>query len=439
MRKYPPCLLMKGKCVATMTRFAVTRPPSVTAVVPTIFSSLIAERLLAEGDAVYCVDGAGYDDPIIPLLCEKTKINIIAGVSYMASALSQIGLCATSTYAIPASELIAYSHLELPTSAIAVTELDDPFIAGEVKLRLLDMAGEMAGYLVDERGVTPCDVVDIDRQPSYSYATCFVLPYTHWLHKKRWTYEDLVRIVFRLREPDGCDWDKVQTHESIRNNAIEEAYELVDAIDQEDIDHILEESGDVLLQSTFHAVIAEGTGEFTVQDAVSSICHKLITRHPHVFGDVQAHDVDSALASWDQAKATEKHYESFSDRMSKVSPMPALMRAKKIQKIASKAHFDWDDALVAEEKIPEELAELNQAVSPDEREEEGGDLLFAVVNVLRLMGVEPETALLRSTRKFEARFARVERAVLDAGKQMTDCTLEELESIYQQVKNIPHD
>jgi len=392
----------------------------------------VADVLNGAGDCVYAVDGAGVDDPVLPLLHDY---EIIAGVSLGVDAAARSGVLADRLLTVSAQDLAA-SRVWYPSDAtIAVTELDDRLLAGEVKLKLLDVVGNAQGYLVSAGLATKVLVEDLDRQKGYGADCCYILPRVDYRDRERWGFEDLMKIVFRLRAPDGCEWDKVQTHSSIRDCCIEEAYELVEAVDLDDVDKLKEESGDVTLQGVFHASMAEDSGEFSTYDMLSALCGKLLFRHPHVFGNVEANDAEAALAAWDAAKTKEKHYKDYTDKMRSVAPMPALMRAKKIQKIARKAHFDWDDPQGAYDKVGEELQELIDAKTPEERVEEGGDLLFAAVNVLRMMDVEPELALLGATRKFVDRFAKVEAAVQAQGKQMTDMSLDELDAIWNEVKH----
>ena len=251
---------------------------------------------------------------------------------------------------------------------------------------------------------------------------------------KRFDFSDLEQIMHRLRADDGCEWDRAQTHESIRINLIEEAYELVDAIDQKDVAAMKEECGDVLMQAVFHAEIAQKNGEFNYMDMVTGLCRKLIDRHTHIFGSNHASNADEALVFWEAAKKKEKHYASASDQMDRVPKnLPALLFAEKIQKYAKKVGFDWDDVEGAYQKIAEETEELRCADSAH-RTEEGGDLLFAVVNALRFYKVEPELALREANKKLMRRFSAVESEVKSSGREMTDCTLDELDAIWNKVK-----
>lgn len=250
----------------------------------------------------------------------------------------------------------------------------------------------------------------------------------------RFDFSDLEEIMTRLRGEGGCEWDRAQTHESIRINLIEEAYELVEAIDCANRDMMLEESGDVLMQAVFHTQIATEEGDFDYGDMLTALCRKLLDRHTHIFGENHADNADQALNFWNEAKKKEKKYKSSTDAMERVPRnLPSLLYAEKIQKIASKCGFDWKTVAPAADKVGEELGEF---LSSDREHlvEEGGDLLFAVVNVLRLSKVEPETALREANAKFLARFAEVERRVTASGKDMKDCTLEELDAVWDEVK-----
>ncbi|MFA5449449.1 MAG: nucleoside triphosphate pyrophosphohydrolase [Clostridia bacterium] len=255
--------------------------------------------------------------------------------------------------------------------------------------------------------------------------------------RKRYTFGDLVEVIRRLRDPNGCQWDREQTHKSIRGNAIEEAYELVEAIDLDDKDKILEESGDVFLQGLFHAVIAEDRGAFNTNDMVSNLCQKLVFRHTHIFGDNAANNADEALSFWEKAKAKEKGQRSVSDKIDSVpKTFSALMRAHKIQKIAAKAGFDFSIADQIAEKVLEELDELKNAYSKENMEEEAGDLLFAAVNLVRFLKIDPEVALNRTTAKFVNRFTYVDKRAKENGGAVTDFSDEVKEGWYREYKEL---
>lgn len=256
--------------------------------------------------------------------------------------------------------------------------------------------------------------------------------------KERYGIEDLLEIMTLLRAPNGCPWDREQDHHSIRENFIEETYEVLDAIDNEDTENLREELGDVLLQVVFHSEMEKEAGRFDFGDVCNDICQKLIIRHPHVFADVIADTTDEVLKNWDRIKAKTKGTKKTSDSMSGLPKhLPALIRARKVQKKAAGVGFDWRDSEGAFDKIAEETAELREAYesgNADAISDELGDLLFSVVNVSRFVGAEPETALARSCEKFIARFRLVEQLAADRGVDMSAATIEKLDELWDEAK-----
>ena len=254
--------------------------------------------------------------------------------------------------------------------------------------------------------------------------------------KSRYDYEDLLRVVHILRSPGGCPWDQEQTHQSIRRDFLEEAYEAAEAIDTDDTALLREELGDVLLQVVFHADIESDAGRFTMEDVVDEVTKKMIFRHPHVFANVQADTTEQVLINWDQLKQEEKSQKTATDTLESVArTLPQLWRAEKIQKKAAKAGFDWADITGALDKLDEETAELRRAVeSGSGVEEELGDVLFAAVKVGRFAGLDSEAALSGTCEKFIRRFRAVEEAVRARGAEMKDLPLEELTALWEQAK-----
>lgn len=255
-------------------------------------------------------------------------------------------------------------------------------------------------------------------------------------YKDSYGVQDLVEIVKILRAPGGCPWDAEQTHESIRRNFLEEAYEAVEAIDEGSPEHLREELGDVLLQVALHARMEDEAGRFDMDGVADGICKKLIYRHPHVFGDVAVSSTGEVLQNWEALKRTEKGQATHTDSLDAVArSLPALWRAEKVQKKAAKAGFDWPDASGAMDKLSEELAELNQAVAEDSNvAEELGDLLFSCVNVARFVKCDPEEVLQQATEKFISRFRLVEQAAARSEKSMEDMDLEELDKLWENAK-----
>ena len=249
--------------------------------------------------------------------------------------------------------------------------------------------------------------------------------------------EELVKIVARLRAPDGCPWDREQTHASLRSSLVEEAHEVVEAIDENDDIHLREELGDLLLQVVMHSQMASETNRFTFDEVASVLSEKLIRRHPHVFGDAQLADTHAVLQRWEEIKRAEKGNKHTS-ALDNVSPaLPGLMHAEKIAKRAARVGFDWAEPGPVIEKIREELAEVEEAMAKgdqDRIEEEIGDLLFAVANLARKTKVDGEVALRRATRKFITRFQKVEGVLRDLGRKPEECTLAEMDAIWDEIK-----
>lgn len=258
--------------------------------------------------------------------------------------------------------------------------------------------------------------------------------------KSNYSIDDLIEIVKLLRGEGGCPWDREQTHESIKADFIEETCEAIEAIDLKDTDLLREELGDVLLQVVFHCRLEEKVGSFRFDDICDGICKKLIVRHPHVFGSVQADNTDQVLKNWDAIKMQTKGQESYTDTLTSVAKsLPALMRAQKVGKRAMRAGMDFRTAQDAIDCIANEKAELDAAVANGDKkniEEELGDLLFSCVNAARHLGVDAELALKASTEKFINRFSVTEELTKAEGLNMKELPIEELDLYWDKAKSI---
>ncbi len=254
--------------------------------------------------------------------------------------------------------------------------------------------------------------------------------------KSKYGYQDLLEVVRILRSEEGCPWDKVQTHESLRRDFLEEAYEVVEAIDRNDPASLQEELGDVLLQVVFHTDIEKDAGRFDMEDVCDGIVKKLIYRHPHVFADAHEDSPESVLESWDQLKRKEKGQRSTADAIDSVArSLPGLWRAEKIQSKAAKDGFDWPDISGALDKLDEETHELRQAVQDGTNvQEELGDVLFAAVKVARFAGIDPEEAIADTCEKFIRRYRAVENGAAQQGKNTNELSLDEMMSLWNQAK-----
>lgn len=275
--------------------------------------------------------------------------------------------------------------------------------------------------------------------------------------KSHYSMQELLDIMALLRAPNGCPWDREQSHRSLKPHLIEEAYEAIDAIDSENPERLCDELGDVLMQVVFHAQIASEENQFDFTDVISAISRKLISRHTHIFGDDQAATADEVLATWEKNKRKEKGQQRQSDVLADLPRhLPALQRSYKIQQRASRVGFDWPDSVGPLAKIHEELAEISdcllaeKTMQPNHLEDQAddetaglpseklvdevGDLLFAVVNYARHLGVQPELALDRTSKRFVERFRHMELQAESAGESLAGKTLEQLDQLWNQAK-----
>jgi tetrapyrrole methylase family protein/MazG family protein len=248
----------------------------------------------------------------------------------------------------------------------------------------------------------------------------------------------LIRVMRRLRAPGGCPWDRAQTYHTLRPCVIEETYELLAAMESGNLDSHREELGDVLLQVAFQCQMRDEEGKFNLNDVANSLCDKLIRRHPHVFGDVKVASTGQVLKNWEAIKQTEKAKDPNRSAIDGVpDTLPALLKAQRVQSKASRVGFDWKDSSGALSKVDEELAELKEAIAEGDKphiEEEMGDLLFAAVNTCRFLGIDAETAADSTTRKFSRRFRAVEKEIRDEGKDLKNCTLAEMDAVWDKIK-----
>ena len=255
--------------------------------------------------------------------------------------------------------------------------------------------------------------------------------------EKKYSFEDFVGIIKTLRGENGCPWDKVQTHESLRGAMIEEAYEAVDAIDKNDMSNLCEELGDVLLQVVFHAGIEADNGSFSIEDVVDGISRKMVSRHTHIFAGETAETPEDVLNLWEKNKKKEKGFETQTEVMEAVpKALPSLTRARKIQSKAADVGFDFQNVDEAVEKLEEEMREFKEALKTksDNVSEEFGDILFSAVNISRFLGINPEFSLTNSSEKFINRFRCIEGHALSMNKRVENLTIDEMNDIWESVK-----
>ena len=255
-------------------------------------------------------------------------------------------------------------------------------------------------------------------------------------------FQSLIDIVARLRGPGGCPWDAEQTHESLKRNLLEECYETLEAIDDGEPAELADELGDILVQVAFHADIARAAGEFDIADVLAAINRKLIRRHPHVFADGSASDARQVERNWEQLKAEERRQAGKPEPSAMDSvpaALPALSAAQLIQDRAARFGFDWDDAGGVLDKLVEEIGEFRDAVTDEERLDEFGDVLFALVNVARWSGIQAEDALRQANAKFRSRYRVMERLASERGQDFVNLPLDEKEALWQEAKGAHRD
>jgi len=413
----------------------------------------IADRVLGFADVVFAVPGH-------PLVGESTvkrlialapeRVEVLSGPSFLDALFVTLGLDP-----VDGLEILDALQLDrrLPSGDLPaiIMQLHSRSVASDAKLALMErypddhpvLLVRAAGVPGEERQVT-CPLYELDHHDWVDYlTTLYVEPLApsksgdvdpeRW-QPRRWPVDPLVEVMVRLRGPDGCPWDREQTHLSLRKYMLEEAYEAVEAASAQSPDHLCEELGDVLLQVVFHAQMAREQGHFDMHDIVRGITSKLVRRHPHVFGDVVASTPDEVTRNWEGIKRAEKGAVAPASVLSGVpSSLPALHRAHAVQRKAAKVGFDWADIQGPVAKIREELEEILTA-SPEQVEGEVGDLLFAVVNLGRMLGVDPEVALTETNAKFIRRFQHIERRAAETARVLTEMTLQELDVLWDEAK-----
>ncbi len=390
-----------------------------------------------QGKVVFCVNGSGTDDSTVQYLSDKCQVEIFAGVS---AAQSILKFSPQSKYQFfCAMDLVETETLSI-NLPLAVTEIDDKFLASEVKAKLAkfyDDEDEILFY--DGKQAISVFLYQLDMQKKYDEKTCIIVRPKNLCEKRSFEVSDLKNILTVLRSENGCPWDKVQTHESLRANVLEEAYELVDAIDGGNIEDIVEETGDNLLQSYFHIVLAEEAGEFDEKEVLTRLCQKLIFRHTHIFGSDKATSSEEALKVWEKNKAIEKGTHTVTDTMHKVAKgLPSLTRALKVQKRASKNKFERTNSDSVYGSLAEEIAELKEAAklgNAAEVEKRAGDLLFQAVNICRFLSVDPEVALNRAVTKFVNRFEYMENKVKETYENFADAPKQLMEKFWAEAKS----
>lgn len=400
-----------------------------------------------------------YAVPGHPLVAEKSVSNLIKlcdekGIKYsIIPAVSFIDAMMDVLKIDPIEGLKVIDAFDMKNQILdkrigtIITQVYNPLIASEVKLKLLEYYNDeteiyyvRAAGIIKEESIRKIPIYELDMQEDIDYLTSIYIPKD--IDNKK-DFNDLVKIIEVLRGENGCPWDIEQTHQSIKNEILEEAYEVVDSINNDDIDGMIEELGDVLLHVVFHASIGNDDGYFNIYDIIQSICNKMIYRHPHVFGRDKLSNSKEVIDSWDDIKKNEKNFKSITDEMEAVAKaLPSLIRADKIQRKAAKVGFDWDNIEGAALKVEEELKEVLEVYKSNNKEkikDEVGDLLFACVNIARKLDINEEEAVNLTIKKFIRRFSFIEEESKMINKSLKEMKLEEMDSLWNKSKGLEKD
>ncbi|MEI7885565.1 MAG: nucleoside triphosphate pyrophosphohydrolase [Clostridia bacterium] len=407
----------------------------------------IMKTAKAQGEIIYLVPGH-------PCVAEKTvellfKVANENGVLIcLEPAMSFLDTVFSSLKIDPVKGILLVDAFELankillPDRDVLITQIYNRKIASDVKLSLMEFFPDehevvliRAAGVVGEECIQKIPLFELDQVEWIDHLTSLYIPVEKALNSGR--LEDFLLLMDSLLGENGCPWDKEQTHKSMRRYLIEEAYEVLEAIDEEDSDKLQEELGDVLLQVVFHSKLAEQQGEFTIKDIIRTVANKMIYRHPHVFGKTTVANASEVLSNWEKLKMVEKKNKGNLSVMDIPIQLPALMRAEKVQKKAAKHNFDWENIEGPKAKLQEEITELLEAIAEDKPEhifEELGDVLFSLVNMARFLSVDPEDALQKANDKFIKRFKAVEEIARENGTILQDYSLEELDIFWDRVK-----
>lgn len=382
---------------------------------------------------------------IIKIAKQKNiKINIIDSVSFIDAISKALKIDLVENVKVLDSLRLDRYMLDINAKTI-ITQVYSKDVATQMKLLLSEIySDEHDAIVVTAPGVEELEEIhevklyELDRLETYNHLTSIFIKPMEGEERDKYSLNDLLKIMDRLRGKDGCPWDFEQTHESLKTALIEEAYEVFDAIETEDEFALEEELGDLLFQIVFHSQISSEEGYFDMSDVITGIAKKMIYRHPHVFKNQNVDGSEEVLKNWEELKAKEKNIETYTNRLKSIpNSMPALMKSFKIQSKAAKVGFDWPSIDGAYEKVKEELKELleaREAQSHEEQVEELGDLIFAIVNVARFLNVNPEEALNKTSQKFIKRFEYIEKTADSKGKKLEDMSLKEMDELWEEAK-----
>lgn len=407
-------------------------------------TNALLEQAKAVETLIYTVPGHPMlAEKTVQLLLEQTEIEVevMGGQSYLDDLFTSLKIDPIEGFQFVDGTSFTRSQLDY-RHHIIFCQVYDRFVASEVKLSLLeDLPPDYEVIIVEAAGskqesITKVSLEELDHTMEISNLTSVYIPPApdNLLHH---TFDHLREVMATLRSPDGCPWDRKQTHESLREYSIEEVYELVDAIDAGDDNNIIEELGDILMHVILHSQIGEDDGYFTIDDVIRSVTDKMIYRHPHVFSNTKVDSVEDVNRNWEELKKAEKGEERESVLDGIPKHLPSLAKAFKLQKKAAKVGFEWEDVSGVWEKLDEELKEVQEAIEKNtllEMEDEFGDVLFVLANLARYYKINPELALNRANNKFRSRFTYIEEQLTKKGIDMKQASLEEMDAYWDEAK-----
>ena len=420
---------------------------SFTEVYEVIVAQLM-ELARREQGVVYAVPGdPGVGEATVARLREMAALEglpfrLVPGVSFIEPCLALLGLDALDgLFIADALELATAHHPEFsPDTGVLVAQLHSQLVAADVKLTLMNQYPPDHPVQIISNAGSPSPTIEaieleaLDRSERFQATTSLYVPPLEGVG----SFEAFQETIAHLRAPEGCPWDREQTHQSLRSHLMEETFEALEAIDHDDMNALKEELGDLLLQIVIQVQIATEEGSFLMVDVIQHIQDKLIRRHPHVFADLDLEDVDQVLHNWEALKEVERNHQGAGKGILDGVPlgMPALAQADEIQDRVTRVGFDWPEITGVIAKLQEELQEVAEATSEQEQRLEMGDLLFSVVNYARWLNVDPEAALRQANRRFRERFRHVERIAREADANLSELSIDELEDLWQKAKEM---
>ncbi|PIC04287.1 nucleoside triphosphate pyrophosphohydrolase [Anoxybacillus flavithermus] len=409
----------------------------------------IVEYLCEEvkkGDVVYAVPGHPLvAERTVKLLLEKKdhiSVRVEGGQSFLDALFTAIELDPIEGFQFVDATSFHLDEIQL-RNHIIFCQVYDSFIASDVKLALLEkLPHDYPVFIIYAAGskrqrMEKVPLYELDRVITVSNLTSVYVPKVENDELLYHDFTTLRRVISTLRGPNGCPWDRKQTHQSLKKYLLEEVYELLDAIDQQDDENMIEELGDVLLQVMLHAQIGEDEGMFSIDDVIRAITEKMIRRHPHVFGDVHVEHAEQVVRNWEAIKQAEKEHTPHSLLDDVAKALPGTLRAYEYQKRAAKVGFDWSEVEPMWRKVEEEINEVQQEANQMDEQKlkaEFGDLLFALINVCRYYKVNPEEALAMANEKFYRRFQYIEEKVKGLGKEWNEYSLNQLDEMWEEAK-----